>query len=151
MFSGDTVRWKAFYLSLRHPYSNVRRGADMLEILILEDYPPLYRALEILLQQAGYQVARVQTAGKALRALSHHAYDLLVMDMDVRHVDFRRLIEELQALPCHLPVVALISPQSHWAHNGTGIGIQIVLHKPIDRQALLRGIEMGLKNHLNKV
>lgn len=118
----------------------------MLKILILEDYPPLSRALESLLQQAGYHATLAQTVGKALRMLGHHAYDLFIMDMDVCHMEVRRLTDELQALPRHLPMVVLISPQSYWAYNVTCVGLQTVLYKPIARQALLTGIQSSLKN-----
>ena len=120
--------------------------ADVLKILVLEDYPPLCRVLAVLLQQAGYHVGLARTAGEALQILEQHVYDLLVMDMDVSNADVRCLIQALQAASNRLPVVALLSPQSHWARNVTALGVQIVLYKPISRQALLTGIETGLNS-----
>jgi CheY-like chemotaxis protein len=139
---GDTIR--TFLSAARQPVLEPEVVASVLRILILEDYPPLRRVLAVLLQQAGYRVALARTTGEALRMLGQHAYDLLVMDMDVSNADFRGVMQEVQAASSRLPVVALLSPQSHWARNVTALGVQIVLYKPIRRQALLKGIETGL-------
>lgn len=115
-------------------------------ILILEDYLPLRRVLAALLQQAGYQVALARSAREALQMLRQQAYDLLVMDLDSSNMDVRRMVEVLQTVPHHLPVVALLSPQSHWVDNSKALDVQTVLYKPIGRQALLTGIETSLQS-----
>lgn len=129
-----------------HCYPNKSDVITVLKLLILEHYPPLRRVLAVLLRQAGYHVALARTTGEALRMLGQHAYDLFVMDMDVSNADFRGVIQAVQAAPYHPPMVALLSPQSHWARNATTLGVQIVLYKPIGRQALLKGIETSLKS-----
>lgn len=118
--------------------------ADVPRILILEDYPPLRRVLTALLQRAGYRVALAHTARETLQLLEQHIYDLLVMDMDSAKADGRRVIQVLQAAPRHLPVVALLSPQSHWVRGVMTLGVQTVLYKPVGRQALLQGIKTSL-------
>ena len=118
--------------------------ADVPRILILEDYPPLRRVLTALLQRAGYRVALAHTARETLQMLGQHIYDVLVMDMDSAKGDGWRVIRVLQAAPRHLPVVVLLSPQSHWVCSVMTLGVQTVLYKPVGRQVLLKGIETSL-------
>jgi two-component system KDP operon response regulator KdpE len=115
-------------------------------ILILEDYPPLRRALAVLLQRAGYEVALARTVRETSQMLGQQSFDVLVMDMDLPKENGWYIREALQAAPCYPPLVVLLSRQSHGALDVRTLDIQTILYKPVGQRALLTGIATSLKS-----
>src|SRR5262249_53776299 len=80
----------------------------VLRILILEDYAPLCRVLAATLQRAGCEVVLVRSACETLRVLEQHAYDTLLVDMDMANGESWRALRALDSVPHAMPIVVLL-------------------------------------------
>lgn len=54
-----------------------------MNILVVEDEPLILMDIEVLLQDAGYQVFAAPNAAIALQTLDRHAIDMLLSDIDI--------------------------------------------------------------------
>lgn len=116
----------------------------MLRILILEDYAPLRRVLAVTLQRAGCQVALARSACEALQVLEQHAYDTLLVDMDMVNGDSWRVLRALDTAHHPIPIVVLLSPGDGEPQELEAFGVRAILPKPVGKEALLRGIRVPL-------
>lgn len=112
----------------------------MVQILLLEDYPPLRHILILTLQRAGYQVLLAPSVPAVQQAWHEHLGDVLLVDVDgVPRGDWAALQALILAYPAY-PMVALISPEHADQYAFAPHGSYRVLYKPVRRAALLREI-----------
>jgi DNA-binding NtrC family response regulator len=114
-------------------------------VLIFVDYPPLRRVLAAILQRAGCQVVLALSAHEALHILGQRGYDVLLVDMDVALRESQHILQGLRTVQAPVPVVALQSPGSRWQQGIEHLKADIVLQKPVSREALLAAIERALQ------
>ena len=113
-----------------------------LRVLILEDYAPLRRGLAVTLQRAGCQVTLAWSAGEALRVLEQHAYETLLVDMDMANGESWRVLRALDTARHPISIVVLLSPEYGEWHELESCGVRAILLKPVGKEALLSGIRM---------
>src|SRR5215470_17647793 len=118
----------------------------VLRVLILEDYAPLCRVLAVTLQRAGCEVALVRSAYEALQVLEQHAYDTLLVDMDMANGDSWRVLRALDTAHHPIPIVVLLSPGNGEPQELEAFGVRAILPKPVGKAALLRGIRAPLRD-----
>ena len=118
------------------------RPVVCLRILILEDYAPLRRVLAVTLQRAGCQVTLARSACEALRVLEQHAYDTLLVDMDMANGESWKVLRALDTVRHPIPIVVLLSPEHGAWHELESCGVRAILLKPVGKEALLSGIRM---------
>ncbi len=74
----------------------------MTRVLLVEDEPPLLRALAMNLVARGYAVTEAETGARALTALADQQHDAIVLDLglpDMSGVDIIRAVREFATTP----------------------------------------------------
>lgn len=115
-----------------HPRLALRR------VLFVEDEPSFRRGVARLLRHEGAYVEVAETGREAVELLSRpHAFDLLVLDSDLREGDGLSALRRLQQSGWRpVPVLGMSGPTSGKALLEAGAGS--FLAKPFTREALLR-------------
>ena len=126
-------------------------GRDVPQVLIFADYPPLRRVLAAILRRAGCQVVLALSAHEALYALEQRGYDVLLLDMDATPSESQRILQGLLTVRAPVPIVVLQSPVSRQPQGIEHFEVDILLPKPVSREALLTGIELALHKAMRHV
>jgi DNA-binding response OmpR family regulator len=113
-------------------------------ILVLEHYQPTQQALGLALRRAGWEVAQVATARKALLALARSPYDAVLVDLDMPTGDGWQVLEALHATHTPPAIVALLGSESSGRRRAQTLGVSIILPKPVGKEPLLAGLRAAL-------
>jgi DNA-binding response OmpR family regulator len=115
---------------------------------LLEDELMLQDAIVEFLSDVGYQVTPFSDGDKALVALMNESYDLLVLDINVPHIDGLALLEELQKQKIFTPTI-YISAITNIKEITRAYELECFdyLKKPFHLQELLLHIERFIKNN----
>ena len=76
-----------------------------MKILLLEDDTLLNNAISKFLTLKGHKVERFKEGKTAQCSIEEKAYDLLILDINVPHIDGLTLLESIQAKKIHPPVI----------------------------------------------
>jgi DNA-binding response OmpR family regulator len=111
-------------------------------ILVVEDERPTLTLLEKTLTAAGYRVTGVLDGMAAIKAARSDPPDLVLLDLIIPGVDGYGVCALLKRdSTFHAPIAILTGRTSEKdAKAAFEAGADAVLHKPIDRQALLAKI-----------
>jgi CheY-like chemotaxis protein len=117
------------------------------KVLIAEDEALVALSLADLLEAEGYAVDLAPDGAKALQAARRLGDDLavLVTDLNMPEMDGEALIRALRAERPGLPVV-VVTGSPPWGgvealrRHGGGHGPLVLLHKPVDYEALLAAL-----------
>lgn len=109
-------------------------------LLVDEDIRTLY-GLTALLDEQGLQVVPASRVGEALKRFGEDAFDLAVIDMDLKEGGAPALIRELrEGLGCQVPIVVLSNTDSPEERQRCAeSGADDCLFKPVD-PALLQAV-----------
>lgn len=116
-------------------------------ILVVEDDPDSADLLAWILEDAGLKSTQVGSAEQALATLRECEIDLVLMDIELPGMDGVAATQAIRADPglCSMPVLAVT------AHAVAGerdriatCGVDGLLHKPIDEDALLAAVRERL-------
>lgn len=115
--------------------------ADILRgrILVVDDDRDTADTLVLTLQAWGYSDVRACTDPRAVRELHmEHNYDLIVLDMQMPHMDGFQVMESLKEFERdgYLPVLAITGEPGHRV-PALKLGAKDFLRKPIDIDELL--------------
>lgn len=113
-----------------------------MNILIAEDEADMQKILRLYLQKEGYHVDTVSDGKAAVRFLTEHHVDLLVLDWMMPVQDGIRTCQEIRAL--HLPVkILMLTARGENEHEilGLSCGANDYMRKPFDIQILLLRIK----------
>lgn len=111
-------------------------------ILIVDDEPDIVLALQIVLEDAGCQVASVDRGDQLMERLSTGGVpDLIVLDMLLSGRDGREIARELKALP-HTRQIPILMLSAHPAarREAQAAGVEAFLAKPFELDALLETV-----------
>lgn len=111
-------------------------------ILIVDDEPDIVLALQIVLEDAGCQVASVDRGDQLMERLSTGGVpDLIVLDMLLSGRDGREIARELKALP-HTRQIPILMLSAHPAarREAQAAGVEAFLAKPFELDALLEAV-----------
>lgn len=109
------------------------------KVLVVDDYEPNLRGLSGLLEAAGYSVWSASNGTDALRMVSDHAPDLVLLDVVMPGKSGLEVCQELKRNPatCLTPIVLISATQDRKRRiAGLQIGADDFLNKPIDPEEL---------------
>jgi DNA-binding response OmpR family regulator len=76
-------------------------------ILVVDDEPPLLRALATILKEAGFQVSTAESGREATAAASQHQIDLLITDLGMPDEDGLELARRMKKEHHDLKIIAM--------------------------------------------
>jgi len=114
-----------------------------MHVLVADDQPHILEAVELLLRPEGFAVDGVRSPQMALEALAHHAYDVVLIDLNYTRdttsgADGLDLLSQIQALDARLPVIVMTA----WGNIDVAVecmkrGARDFVQKPWDNARLL--------------
>lgn len=128
-----------------------------MNLLVVEDDPPLQVALLRLLAQWGYATQLASTAAEALGWLERELFDLVLLDLGLPDRDGLSLCRQLRRLSLHQPLVLMLTARDGRADKVRGFeeGADDYVVKPFDPEllrvrlrALLRRAHRPLQHEL---
>lgn len=124
------------------PVQDVAQTAGGLRILLVEDHADTARILQRLLQKRGYQVDLAGSIDRALDAVSHKPFDLLISDLGLPDGSGVELMRWLRQNGHHLPGIALSGyGQEEDVRRSREAGFATHLVKPANAEQLSKAIE----------
>jgi CheY-like chemotaxis protein len=107
------------------------------KILVAEDDPDIGDMMQLILEEAGYEV-EIQVDGQIVQEMHEPFPDLLFLDIRLAGTDGRTICRQLKGNPTthHIPIILLS------AHNGMqdiarDTGAETFLAKPFEMEELL--------------
>ena len=119
-------------------------------ILIVDDQPVLVTILENLLACAGYTTVSSTTDARTVAELHReHRYDLIVLDLQMPHMDGFGVLEQLREIEAgqYLPVL-VASSEPAWQLRALDAGAKDFVSKPYDYCEMLSRIRNMLEVRL---
>jgi DNA-binding response OmpR family regulator len=116
-------------------------------VLVVEDDPDLRHFLELMLEEAGYDVCTARDGREALGALDRHAPCLILLDLMMPIMDGRRFREEqLRGRAGRVPIV-VVSARHDCTQIAQTIGAAGCVPKPFDMNVLLAIVQRLCPTH----
>jgi DNA-binding response OmpR family regulator len=107
-------------------------------ILIVEDEIHIQRLLQILLEDAGWQVQAADSAEAALTKLSQSSFDLVLLDIVLPGMDGLQALMAMKAKCPDMPVILVSAlAQENVVLKGIKLGAIDYIRKPFDPKALV--------------
>ncbi len=79
----------------------------MINVLAVDDEPPLLRALVLVLGNRGYSVSTAVSGATAISQVAIHPPDLMILDLGLPDVDGLQVITHVRRLQPELPIIVL--------------------------------------------
>ena len=117
------------------------------KILVLEDYPALGKVVKYVLGNfPDIEFDVVANDEQVIEQFPEKDYDMVFMDVGVRHIDLPDLMQKLQALNTRdVPFVGwTVQPQQKWRDEAHACGIKEVRMKPLSEDAVFEVCETYL-------
>lgn len=117
-------------------------------ILVVEDHEPLLKAIQLVLERAGYRVLTATDGQEALMIMDRVRPDLIIADIMMPHMDGYAFYEAVRARPegLAIPFVFLTARTTREdVLRGKGMGVEDYLTKPFDPEELLVVVRSRLK------
>ncbi len=105
-------------------------------VLLADDDSGIRESLSRLLQKEGYEVAAVPHGGDVLELLFREQFDLVILDLNMPHMDGWETLDRIQNLRPDLPVIILTaqSNQREWTRDA---GARVLMEKPFSVPSML--------------
>ena len=119
-----------------------------MKILLLEDDVLLQEIIEEYLLEIGYEVESFFDGEKALDAIGHANYDMLLLDVNVPNISGFEILAYLRDIGNTTPAIYITSLSSiDDLKKGFDLGADDYLKKPFDLEELQVRIERIVKTH----
>ena len=117
----------------------------MAKVLIIDDDPDVVEAIEIILQQAGYETVSAGNADEGMAAVERDHPDLLVLDVMMEQPDDGiRMAQELRRMKFSEPILMLTSigkvTGMTFSRDDEMVPVDAFEEKPISPHALVSKI-----------
>lgn len=117
-----------------------------MRLLLIEDDPMIAESLEEALRGAGYALDRVADGKSAILALSHHAYDLILLDLELPKPSGIEVLKFYRRQGGDSPVLIVTARDAtHDRVAGLDSGADDYLVKPFDVDELFARIRALLR------
>jgi two-component system OmpR family response regulator len=120
-----------------------------MRVLVIEDDATLGRALQEFLSDQGYATDWLADGKRALAALANHAYDLMVLDLNLPLIDGLEVLTSLRGEGSEIPVLVLTA-RDGLADRVAGLdaGADDYLTKPFELAELAARVRALARRHL---
>ena len=119
-----------------------------MKILLLEDDVLLQDIIEEFLVETGYDVESFYDGEKALDAIGHNSYDMLLLDVNVPNISGFEILSYLRDIGNMTPAIYITSLSGiDDLKKGFDLGADDYLKKPFDLEELKVRIERIVKIH----
>jgi EAL domain-containing protein (putative c-di-GMP-specific phosphodiesterase class I) len=126
----------------------VRTAAGEKSVLVVDDEVALCRALERVLRLAGFQVTMTSDPTKALEAIMHTPFDVILSDIMMPGMSGVDLLRVIRAYDLDVPVILMTgNPTLETAEEALALGALQYLHKPMSNTVLLEAVERASRLH----
>ncbi len=117
------------------------------KILVLDDDSNLLEIIKMRLEASDYDVITVQDEEDALKAVKEQAFDLSIIDLQLKERDGISVMEDVHKITPEIPVIILTAYGSiENAVEAMNKGAFDYMTKPFDSRELLSQIKKALKN-----
>ena len=118
----------------------------MINILIVEDEPPISNLIRMSLQKAGYRCQRAFDGEQAIQLIDTQSFDLILLDIMLPKVDGFELLEYIR--PLEIPVIFLTAKNAvNDRVKGLRMGAEDYIIKPFEVQELLARVDVVLRRY----
>jgi len=115
-------------------------------VLVVDDEPPLLRALVLNLSHLGYEVTTASTASGALQQVRRLPPDLLILDLGLPDLDGLDVIRELRDREPTLPIIVLSARStSQDKVAALDLGAVDYVAKPFDMNELVARLRAAIR------
>ena len=122
-------------------------SAQKISILITDDEPQIRKFLRVALSSHDYQVEEAETGKEALRLLTTHPPDILILDLGLPDMEGIALLKSLREWS-QLPVIVLSARgQEQTKVEALEAGADDYLTKPFGTAELLARIKVALRHN----
>jgi CheY-like chemotaxis protein len=125
-----------------------------LRVLVADDNPVNQRLLAVLLESAGHSATMVADGRKAMEAVIHQQFDIVLMDVQMPLMDGIQATGHIRSLPppkCDIPIIALTADALHGAaERYRAIGMDGCLSKPLSAPLLFRILDACMAEERKK-
>lgn len=123
-----------------------KESPDRARILIVEDEALLSWSLTHFLRERGYSVTTVDAGDTALAELASAAFDLVITDLKLPHLDGLSLISQIKRRSPDLPIILIsaLPDEAMVARLGESQADRFV-EKPFNLSEMLELVELLLK------
>jgi len=123
-------------------------------IYIIDDDQNIRDAFSILLKSAGYKCTSFNSAEDYLNNYNYEKNDLLILDMNLIHINGCTLLEKLDARGFKLRVIVVTAfDNQKYRESCRKYGVLAYLRKPVDGEALLDlirySLDIQIPNNIN--
>jgi PleD family two-component response regulator len=122
-------------------------GTEPLRILVADDDPQMRRLIKSVLQREGLEVVEAVDGLDALEAVERSRVDLVILDLEMPHLDGLGVLEELRAQirTASLPVIVPTAQHGESEEKALDLGAQDYLTKPVQTRSLVARVRAVLK------
>lgn len=118
----------------------------MTRVLVVDDEPPLLRALVLNLTHRGYEVSTSSTGSGALEQVRRLPPDLLILDLGLPDLDGMDVIRELRDREPTLPIIVLSARSSSQDKVAAlDLGAVDYVAKPFDMNELVARLRAAIR------
>ena len=117
-----------------------------LTVLVVDDSKVVRIKTSRLLEKNNYRVLLADDGLSAMACLEAQSADLLITDVEMPGLDGFGLTQRLRASPrwAGLPVIMITSSDDKHRAEAAAAGVDVLLGKPYDEQALLAEVQRAL-------
>ena len=124
----------------------------MVRILVCDDDKEIVEAIEIYLEQEGYQVLKAYDGMEALQILEKEDVQLLILDVMMPKLDGFQVARQVRADRCSTPILMLTARSDLEDRiHGLNAGADYYLTKPFDSRELLACVNALLRRQGDQV
>ena len=108
-------------------------------LLLADDDAGVRESLGKLLRNAGYHVTLAAHGGQVLEMVLNTHFDLLLLDLNMPHIDGWSTLDHLHSFKPNLPVIVITAQpnQRDWMREA---GARVLMEKPLDLPLLLETV-----------
>lgn len=126
-------------------------GSKEIQVLVVDDEPPIRRFLRTSLTAQGYQVLQAEDGQEALDILKRNAVDVVVLDLGLPRMDGFEVIEKLRKAGSVVPIIVLSSRTDEAGKvRALDMGADDYVSKPFGMDELLARIRAAVRHRLQQ-